>query len=487
MLSQSDFYPRYETPEHRSHEESIYAKSTQLPVILRKNYSVLQADLLMTPTFVNITTDSNGYRNTKQTNGLTHFDEVFVGDSATFGYGVDMQDTFVYRYGQQKQKAVYNLSIPNTGPETFMYIIDEFLKTRTTDRINLMFYEANDFGNLDNSYWPSMFQGQIPAGEKITRKDMANKTVLFSDIMHQVPFKYSKLSFLLKSLIDGQNGNALSQEDFIYLKKLLVGYLKQAANTDLHSDKVTAYIDELKAMDEVMSQQRLAELVTDIDEHYRNNNRDGLLELTQELAVLLDQLNINPISPTELVNIGNYLHSRLGFGSNNKIDDGYDALVKLMVGLLSANHDEAAVQAITAVKPLLAEYQTISSDDMVQLSQLLDGIGDSYQSKVKQNITLDEKLAIMFNYLKSLQDKGINITLYGYTGEWRMKWLGRPNWKHNRICDLAAEYNIECVNMVPDFLAHYHDELNRTKALYMDGAHFNRRGHQFILDRLLPR
>ena len=50
---------------------------------------------------------------------------------------------------------------------------------------------------------------------------------------------------------------------------------------------------------------------------------------------------------------------------------------------------------------------------------------------------------------------------------------------------LASKQNINCINLIPKLVNYYTDELNNLNALYLDGSHFNKSGHDFILNEII--
>ena len=72
-------------------------------------------------------------------------DEVlFVGDSQTFGLGVDTEQSFVSKFGQIAKRPVYNAGVPTWGPPEFAAIIDELGGRRHPRTIVYVVNFAND-------------------------------------------------------------------------------------------------------------------------------------------------------------------------------------------------------------------------------------------------------------------------------------------------------------------------------------------------------
>ncbi len=72
-------------------------------------------------------------------------DEVlFVGDSQTFGLGVNVEQSFVSRFGELAKRPVYNAGVPTWGPPEFAAVIDELGKRRHPRTIVYVVNFAND-------------------------------------------------------------------------------------------------------------------------------------------------------------------------------------------------------------------------------------------------------------------------------------------------------------------------------------------------------
>lgn len=69
---------------------------------------------------------------------------IFVGDSQTFGLGVQADQTFVARFGQIANRPVYNAGVPTWGPPEFAKIIDELGPRRHPKTIVYVVNFAND-------------------------------------------------------------------------------------------------------------------------------------------------------------------------------------------------------------------------------------------------------------------------------------------------------------------------------------------------------
>lgn len=478
--SLSDFYPRYETLNYTSHEESQYTFSDNLPMVMKKNYSFFQCDMANRPVLVKIDLDKNGFRNNAKFEKIENFDVLFVGDSVSFGYGVDNNETFVSKYIKSTNKNVYNLSVPNVGPATYMYLIDKFLVDKSTKVINIMWYSANDFMNFSNSYWEGMHENRIPKNEKITRSDIINKTTVYPEYMFYPIIKKSSLILLLHNLLVKKVNKEISAHEYNMMKNMLINYLKKGIDYNLHNKKIDIYINELKNIKEIQVNEKLRKLLSKIELQYKANNRKDLFKLTKEFQILLEKNKIQPISNKYKCNLGVYLNSSLGFNSDNKLEDNFDGIVKSIFILMKSIKDIKFQKDIAKVKNILNNYKTISFKSIEKLDILLSKLSSNFKNKKYKQISLDSKLNIFFNYLSVLKNNGIQINIFNYTGEYRLQ-----SKYNNVICNRAVNYDLKCVNVTPLIQKYYMDKSNFLHALYLDGSHFNNKGNTFINEILL--
>ena len=84
-------------------------------------------------------TDENGYRYSKKIRQNQLENLVFLGDSFTYGYGVDYEDSFTgIIENKLKNFEVYNLAVPGYGIQKYYYQLNEFFKKNTTSNIFLV-------------------------------------------------------------------------------------------------------------------------------------------------------------------------------------------------------------------------------------------------------------------------------------------------------------------------------------------------------------
>lgn len=91
-----------------------------------------------------VTSTDYGNRISNKDNKLEK--HIFIGDSFTFGHGVNDQDTFVYLFCKMKQISCINLGKPGTDQGSQLHILQTYLKNNNIKMIQLnifIFYSCN--------------------------------------------------------------------------------------------------------------------------------------------------------------------------------------------------------------------------------------------------------------------------------------------------------------------------------------------------------
>ena len=84
-------------------------------------------------------TDDNGYRYSKKARKHKLKNIVFLGDSFTYGYGVDYKDSFTGIIENELENyEIYNLAVPGYGVQKYYYQLNEFLKINEASKIFLV-------------------------------------------------------------------------------------------------------------------------------------------------------------------------------------------------------------------------------------------------------------------------------------------------------------------------------------------------------------
>ena len=96
---------------------------------LLKNCKAIEKQRTVKP--YKVYTDENGYRYSKRKRQNQLENIVFLGDSFTYGYGVDYEDSFPGIIENKiKSYEIYNLAVPGYGIQKYHYQLSEFLKKK---------------------------------------------------------------------------------------------------------------------------------------------------------------------------------------------------------------------------------------------------------------------------------------------------------------------------------------------------------------------
>ncbi len=104
---------------------------------LLKNCEAIEKQRTVKP--YKVYTDENGYRYSKRKRQNQLENIVFLGDSFTYGYGVDYEDSFPGIIENKIQNyEIYNLAVPGYGIQKYHYQLKEFLKRNKASKIFLV-------------------------------------------------------------------------------------------------------------------------------------------------------------------------------------------------------------------------------------------------------------------------------------------------------------------------------------------------------------
>lgn len=131
--------------------------------------------LLSEITSFDVYTDKNGYRysGTKKLSE-TQTSVLFLGDSFTFGVGVDWENTFtgILEKEIEKKYNIYNLGVPSYSPTTYKYSLINFLKNNSDKKIEKIFIllDITDI-NDESRRWIEIKDKPYLKGDKVFIND----------------------------------------------------------------------------------------------------------------------------------------------------------------------------------------------------------------------------------------------------------------------------------------------------------------------------
>jgi hypothetical protein len=169
----SDLEQRYEVDGVPSVTLGYFVPHPQLPFALRAGYGHWVMDRAWHPRPWRVDLDESGFRTMPASTGRV--DRVMVGDSVTFGFGVDNNQTFPWLIAERQRQTIYNLSIPNAGPETYMRAAHGFLESHPQAAVTFVWFDGNDWDNVANGCWPGLAACRPPIDPQaqVRRLDVA--------------------------------------------------------------------------------------------------------------------------------------------------------------------------------------------------------------------------------------------------------------------------------------------------------------------------
>ena len=391
-----------------------------MPFALKSNFSHIVVDNANHPMPFKVDINSDGYRNVKEL--MPNYDEVIVGDSVAFGYGVDNNQTISSVLAEKTGEKIYNLAIPGAGPAMYMQMIYKFLMKSQTRKITILFYDGNDYKNLMDSYWKDMSKKAPPVIGKIYRKDVSERPAHHNVFYLKIPLvRSSALFYLFNEVIIEKRG--------INIKSLLSNGVKHQQKKSINREKAIKYLKELY---------NAPELSIDI-----KNNVLELIELVQ-----------NEKSQDHVV--------------FNKMKRLSQSLISKEVYPISKEKSNLLSMANSSVFLLIGRDNTTPNT--------------FYHEEVNYDqLSLKDKLYIFLNYLKTLEKKGVVVRLILLPAEYRLNFYKK---KINEnipflIEELSHEKELFCLNLIPKVVEHYDNE---SKALFLDGSHLNVFGVRMVAD-----
>lgn len=161
---------RYIVNETLSTDSELYTFSDYLPYEHRKNIDITLTDRLYGFS-QHVKIDNNGLRYHKKASNSIPI--MVLGDSVTFGIGVDDDDTYPAHLQDLSSNRfeVFNCGVSGWGPaEYYLAFKKTFPELRQKLVIVGLFLE-NDIHDMDNAVWAGKENGMLPSGQ-LKRKDV---------------------------------------------------------------------------------------------------------------------------------------------------------------------------------------------------------------------------------------------------------------------------------------------------------------------------
>lgn len=144
---------------------SRYEQDDSLFFRLKRNYSERHEDKINKYVF-EFQTNEEGFRDVSfETAEFKASKSVMlIGDSVTFGHGVNQQDSFPWQLKDLLPRGwtSLNLGVGGWGPAEYYLAAREYIGKYDPEVVVLSYYTSNDFYDIRNSIWDGKEQGALP-------------------------------------------------------------------------------------------------------------------------------------------------------------------------------------------------------------------------------------------------------------------------------------------------------------------------------------
>jgi len=478
-MPMSKSFPRFRIDGNPAFCLGYFTSHRSLPFALKPSFYHTVVDRAHHPQPWTVSLDENGYRN-PSLNGP--YDIVFVGDSVTFGYGVNDNETIAH-YASRTTRA-YSLAIPNAGPAMYMGMIQDFLKHTTTKKLAVVYFQ-NDSQNLQNAWWKCATECLPPGDGPISRMDVPAPPRHPPSIAFYPVFRDSHFFALLyRSLID----TGLARPDASKLPETFRRVSRDALidienHNDLESRRQQALsmaISQLRQLADAQCTDAFGRVkINDIILALAKGDYVGISDQTAGLISEYVQRDCYPLDDKKVGMLPNVASlAGLHIERLSAVADGYDGNVRNFISLL-----DIIEETRPTAKPLRAHLMRGITEGLFdgtwireRTEEIYDELRNEAPVQALEAGTCD-KTEIFLNYLQSLQLTGIDVTIFVLPYEASLRSHGIS------ICDRSESHGLKCIDLAPEILDRYRSDPHRS--IYLDGAHFNAGGNRFLSQAML--
>jgi hypothetical protein len=461
----------------------------QMPYALKRNFSHTVVDLTWFPEPWTVTLNNEGYRNAVNAQGR-RFDRLIVGDSVAFGYGVSDDFTIANTIERIAGETVYSAAIPGAGPAMYMYMIDEFLSRADADLITVLFYDGNDYANLQFSEWLPTRTNFNHETVEISRADVSCSPAHPPVFLSYPLLRASAVARLATKVFSSANDcGALRAADFEMVYRPALALL--GARIERPARVADNEARALGAVEALATSPCAAPMRGELDQ-VRKRIEAGRVEeayaVVSQVTAALIELECLPISSAKR-NALSFFHYYAGFYYHELygLDRGEDGAVKdLKATLRRVGSRSAEMEPLARQATRLLEDVGLTADGLVQLTELLGRISErlSEQRVSETTATTPEKTRLFLDYLSTLtQEEGVRIEVVILPAEYKM--ANYPDYASEEysLCLDAADLGVECRSMIPFFQEYYAD--SEHSSLSLEGSHFTEEGNEVVARWLL--
>jgi lysophospholipase L1-like esterase len=477
QVTPSEYVQRYLIDGQPSFTEGFFVNDSILPYALKPNYRHTVADCAWAPKPFYISLDAHGYRNSHSDDDVAA--AVFVGDSVTFGWGVNEQESLPAQLGTLIQQKVYNLGVPGAGPASYMVMLERYLKFSPAPGLIIIGFYDNDFTNLSLASWQELAYCGSPAS-RIYRDDVPPKRQVYPVWVTTSFLKYSHLVTFLVNLATVRGSETLwgwAQTHQIFSKRA-INALKLANPSpqgfDGSINKALGYAAELeKCTCLTKSEQNLLKLYK--AKMYEENWREAY-PIAAKIADSLINRDCNPIHKGQLVNNTSYFNYYSGFYWR-MMDEHAPGYITAYDHLLDDLEDNPAFKDFAPTFSIIQEkLRALDTSLEADISSINYQLNQWIENPFAEIPVGCDKLDVFLERVRILAaTHGSNLLIVIIPPEYRLRdFRDSEDMNHSRLRDRASQYQIPCLDLVPNFVKHYSEA---DTALYLDGAHLNTQGN----------
>jgi len=461
-------------------------ENSSLPYGKRSNY-----DHVITPVFNwhpkswKLTTDEWGFRNPQF---LKAPDILMVGDSVTFGPGVENHETFTSILSKTLEVPIYNLSIGGAGFGMYMAMINDYLeRVPWLKQIIVVTYAGNDHTDTHHAYWPELEDCKPPKA-KIFRSDLGGLTGYPAPVLMTSFLRNSSLVAFFH--LSTQERKHIFQQihTLEVLGNRVIGTLKRKRALELGDvKKNAAYILITQLLERPSVPPSIKEALDQLRELIK---ADNIAEVPQAChRIVVDLINADCYPILNFRNLTTHLSMEVGryFYDLSKSERDLPVLTKQYSSVLRSLRGYPEVRAIDEVNSML---ELLKSDEIVDVERFESAnvrihriLREMIGSQKKTRYGHCPKVRIFVLFLKKLaQAKGIDVSIYVLPGER----LSKPH-ESKYLENIAEGLGIECNDLTSRFKEYYNkpnplDPTSSGNSLHLDPHHLNALGHRMVAE-----
>ena len=423
----SRFHQRFTVDGNPAFLMTLLTDDPHMPFRVKSNFSHMISDQGYRPTAHRITTDHLGYRNASTPRDSYH--ATIVGDSVTFGIGVDDEQTIAAHVARLTGSPTYNLGIPGAGPGMYMAMIDRFLMQHTTNHLAVLVFDGNDFVNLNNASWRADDQCGYKPNLEVRRSDISSQPAQPDAYVFAPYIRNSSLFYLGYQVL-------VANKPVNFFKW---GKLGPDDQQKIASQKASSRTEAQRHLKHLIAAACLAQShkdqIASISQLLSNAQDDAALK---KMGTLVQELYVNdcvPIGP-DMTNLATKAHL-------------------------------AMFSSATAEQKLLHDryFADLSAGEVI----------DPFPKRCEET-----KVDTFLAYLQSVKEqRGVDVQVFVLPSESHLKLYSQRLGQVHHLCRKAREQtSVPCTSFIEPMVFHYQQPQHN--ALYIDGSHLSEEGNKVV-------